>query len=595
MDEDAHSLSLTVRCGYELLPAGAVTRMPVLLRLTAPAAPEGVQRPPLCAVLCLDVSGSMKGEPLREVQHAVNRLAQILGDDDAIGVVAFHSEAWPLSPIRQLGGAGARAALRREVATLSADGKTNIDGGLAKSALLLPPTAGAAPRSAILLLSDGQPNVGACRPEDLGAAAALIHQRGVNVSTLGFGKEHNEDVLVAIAQGGGGRYAYVKDPQAADTAFARALGAFLDLAAREVHLTLRPAPGVSIERILGNPRTTFSEGGLQVALPDLLYGEELDVVAEVCVNARREPGPMALLRATLETRSGAGPGGGARPAAAVVREAEVFLGSAEANPQLAQDRRALDPKVDRAEAQAQMAMQREEARGRADRRDYEGAAALLRQALARIEQVPGFVRGEDTPLGDAYEAITDDILIVEAKAPDRDEKYREYRKIQFDTQSVGGSLRGGGPTTNQSPSVRRMTNLVAQVAGVGGRLVVVQGAAQAGVSVSGAPNLPGVAPGQVLREFPVGGEVRIGRGRTNDVVLQEDMASRVHAVILPGGREGGFLLEDMGSSNGTQINGSHIYRGTRLKDGDLIQIGRTILRFEERRDQRPLPPARPPG
>lgn len=585
MIEDTRSLTLAVHCGYEVLPAGTATRMPVLLRIQAAAAPEGAQRPPLCTVLCLDTSGSMKGEPLREVQHAVDRLGQILGDEDALGVVAFHSEAWALAPIRPLGQPGARAALRREVATLSAEGKTNIDSALAKAALLLPPPPPpspgvAAPRQAILLLSDGQPNVGACRPDDLGAATTLIHQRGVNVSTLGFGKEHNEDVLVAIAQGGGGRYAYVKDPQAADTAFARALGAFLDLSARDVHLTLRPAPGVSIQRVLGNPRHSFGEGGLQVSLPDLLYGESLDVVVELTINARREPGALPLLRVTLEAMdgSGAAPGPGGARVTQVTREVEVFLGDVANNPQLAH--LVLRPEVDRAEAQALMAMGRDEARARADRRDYEGAVALLRQALARIDQVPDFKQGEATPLGDAYEAIRDDIMIFEKRAPDRDEKYREYRKIQFDGQSVGGSLRGGGPTTNVSPSVRRMTNLVAAVAGVGGRLVVMQGAAQAGVSVSGAPNLPGVAPGQVLREFPVGGEVRIGRGRTNDLVLDEDMASRVHAVILPGGREGGFLLEDMGSSNGTQVNGSHIYRGTRLNDGDLIQIGRTILRFE---------------
>jgi len=66
----------------------------------------------------------------------------------------------------------------------------------------------------------------------------------------------------------------------------------------------------------------------------------------------------------------------------------------------------------------------------------------------------------------------------------------------------------------------------------------------------------------------------IGRGRTADMVVAEATISRAHAAI--GFDDTGFYVEDLGSTNGTLINGARIERET-LKGGDQIQIGRLVL------------------
>ena len=66
----------------------------------------------------------------------------------------------------------------------------------------------------------------------------------------------------------------------------------------------------------------------------------------------------------------------------------------------------------------------------------------------------------------------------------------------------------------------------------------------------------------------------IGRGRGADVVLAEATISRAHAAI--GFDAGAFFVQDLGSTNGTLVNGSKVDR-QELEGGDEIRMGRLIV------------------
>jgi ABC transport system ATP-binding/permease protein len=66
----------------------------------------------------------------------------------------------------------------------------------------------------------------------------------------------------------------------------------------------------------------------------------------------------------------------------------------------------------------------------------------------------------------------------------------------------------------------------------------------------------------------------IGRAKTNSVVIQDALASRVHATLTP--TPAGLQISDNGSSNGTFVNGTQITSST-LRDGDIVTIGNTDL------------------
>ena len=71
----------------------------------------------------------------------------------------------------------------------------------------------------------------------------------------------------------------------------------------------------------------------------------------------------------------------------------------------------------------------------------------------------------------------------------------------------------------------------------------------------------------------------VGRGRNNDIALpQDDFASSRHARFEP--RRDGVYVEDIGSTNGTFVNGIRLTRDRRLIPGDVVRVGETDLRFE---------------
>ena len=70
----------------------------------------------------------------------------------------------------------------------------------------------------------------------------------------------------------------------------------------------------------------------------------------------------------------------------------------------------------------------------------------------------------------------------------------------------------------------------------------------------------------------------IGRDAGNEVVLNDDAVSARHAVVEL--NDGTWWVSDQGSTNGTQLNGNAVTRPERLRDGDVIGIGRVGMRFE---------------
>jgi pSer/pThr/pTyr-binding forkhead associated (FHA) protein len=79
--------------------------------------------------------------------------------------------------------------------------------------------------------------------------------------------------------------------------------------------------------------------------------------------------------------------------------------------------------------------------------------------------------------------------------------------------------------------------------------------------------------------FDLIGGLSIGRSREADVPIDDRYASGVHARVFPRGDR--FLVEDMRSTNGTLLNGASLDGEAELIDGDTIQIGDTVFRFEQ--------------
>ena len=80
------------------------------------------------------------------------------------------------------------------------------------------------------------------------------------------------------------------------------------------------------------------------------------------------------------------------------------------------------------------------------------------------------------------------------------------------------------------------------------------------------------------RDHAVTTECVVGRGADADFVLEDTNASRRHCRVLVDGA--GYAVEDLGSRNGTFVNGTRIQRRT-VGDGDVIRIGGTEFVFRQ--------------
>jgi phage tail-like protein len=89
-----------------------------------------------------------------------------------------------------------------------------------------------------------------------------------------------------------------------------------------------------------------------------------------------------------------------------------------------------------------------------------------------------------------------------------------------------------------------------------------------------------IEPGKPERTFELKGTVSIGRTPENDIALETEGVSRRHALLLI--RGGNVVLVDLGSTNGSFVNGVQALPQQQvvLKNGDLLTIGRTTLRYD---------------
>lgn len=539
-------LSLHIAPVHPAVRPDSETTTFAVIKIRAENQAPGAKRPALSATLVLDVSGSMQGEPLSQVLHSARRLAEILEDTDKLGIVTFANAASTLVPLSPLG--TGRRDLLAKLADVHAGGGTNIAGGLAQAALLFPPRA-TGERQLVVLMSDGAPNVGLQTPRELSDQARLLKSRELAISTLGFGAEHNDDVLAAIAEGGGGRYTFVIDPKLAESSFIRALGAQLDVVAEKVELLLTPGPGVEIVRVLEDPPCAFGAGGLRITLPDLVVGDELNVVAELRIRASREPGPISALTATVSCQWA----GTSRlfSASAAAEVLATRAGSPES-----------DPVAHAVVSIVLAAEMRGKARALSDRGSYGDAEALLRKAQALVQATPGFQQGDGTPLADAFETLADEILVL-AKRPARHEYelYKRAARDHADFGTSGTSVRAGGKLSEAPPSTRALLDRARHAVKLPRAYLRVLSGPRAGARLA------------ITRERFV-----IGRMQTADLALPDQNVSRQHSMIELVG--GAFWLMDLGSTNGPLYQGQRVAR-LELRNGMEFQVGDSVLRYEE--------------
>ncbi len=87
-------------------------------------------------------------------------------------------------------------------------------------------------------------------------------------------------------------------------------------------------------------------------------------------------------------------------------------------------------------------------------------------------------------------------------------------------------------------------------------------------------------PFKVKEYYSLEGEIFLGRGNENQIILKDPYISKKHLKIVED--EGNYYLEDLNSANGTYLNGDRVMDVVELKNGDRIRVGQVEFLYVNR-------------
>lgn len=270
----------------------------VLVRVQAPDRPQGPEAPqrhPLRLAIVIDRSGSMAGRPLEEAIRCAEYIAAGLKPTDQIGVVTYDNEVDLPVPLRP---AGKAYEVRVGLSTVVSGGTTALFDGWQAGATLLEGRS-ANTLSRVLLLSDGQANHGLCDAAEIQKHCAQWAAKGISTTTVGLGNAFNEDLMIGMAQAGGGQHYYGQSAEDLRDSFDEELMLLQALYLRQLRVKLTPAAGV-LPEVLG---TVQRNADGSYPLPDLAWASEAWLLVRLHIAPMPTAYPQqlhALLAVTLD-------------------------------------------------------------------------------------------------------------------------------------------------------------------------------------------------------------------------------------------------------------------------------------------------------
>lgn len=276
------------------IAANVPSTLDVLLCLAPQAPASAGPRTPLNVALVLDRSGSMGGPKLEQAKEAACRALELMAPEDRVSVVAFDDEVDVLVPSTR---AADRAGITARIRALGPGGSTALCAGWEAGRDQVRAHLDARCLNRVILLSDGEANVGETNADVIATRVNGAERGGVSTSTLGLGDHYNEDLMEALARSGDGNYWHVDGEAELQPLVAAELQGLLALAGRKASLGIRSAVGVEVIDVL-NELDRLPTGRWK--LPNLMAGKVVTIGLRLQVPALAQVAELCRARVAFD-------------------------------------------------------------------------------------------------------------------------------------------------------------------------------------------------------------------------------------------------------------------------------------------------------
>jgi len=193
------------------------------------------ERKPAHLTFLVDVSGSMQSpDKLPLAQRALRLLVDNLRDGDTVALVTY---AGGVRVVLPHSGMEKKALIHEAIAGLTAGGSTAMASGIELAYQQATKVLDSQSLSRVIILSDGDANVGRTTPAGIRELIAGHTKEGITVTTVGFGmSNYKDDVMEQFANKGNGNHSYVDSLFEAKRVFQTELGGTLEVIAQDVKL-----------------------------------------------------------------------------------------------------------------------------------------------------------------------------------------------------------------------------------------------------------------------------------------------------------------------------------------------------------------------
>jgi Ca-activated chloride channel family protein len=537
---------------YDFVTLEQPKKLYLLARFEAGQSTTDQARRPINLSLVIDRSGSMAGNKLDYTRHASTFLIQHLGAQDIFSLVLYNDD---INTMVQPDHVTNKDAIIQQLSRIQANGTTNLSGGWLEGCQHVNKRLSDQYINRVILMSDGLANRGVTDTPALVSMSRQKREEGITTTTMGLGKDFNEDLMMEMAKAGGGAFYFIESPEVAPQIFQEELSGLLKIVGQNLTISFLPGAHVAdVQQLNAYPEQRDGRNRL-FRLGDIFGNEVKTLVLELQVPALASLGEMqvATLRFEYDDVSADG-------TSHHVREFPIMInvspdGASAGSP---------NAEVTRSVLLLKAAQARDEAVNAADRGNFKHASEILRNAIDNIER-SGIV---DDNLRDESVALREQASRFDI-GPDAYDVYERkmmstqshYTRMDRHAAAIGLRNREQERTT-KSPAQNKFS------------------------SSHSVPLMPGITPTHVRwnqQEFKIRGEImRIGRDAHNEIAIDLSGISRFHSQIRRIGDK--LVIEDLGSTNGTFVSGNPITQPHELSVGDVVQIGDAELVFLHRND-----------